>query len=203
MVVFLPSAPVAETPRLRLRCTEGRDAPAIAEMMTEAISKRLASWPVPFTAPMAEEKITSARDAASERRSLPLVLERKSDGAICGWVSLVCPPGNDRVALTTYWLGEEYQGQGLMREAGPVAVELAFRHMDIDALRAAVQPDNAASLAVIRLLGFTPLGEGRIWCPARGVEETCLWFEKPRPLIPAWAASAAMAKGDRGQHVPA
>jgi ribosomal-protein-alanine N-acetyltransferase len=203
MVVFLPSAPAAETPRLRLRCTEGRDAPAIAEMMTEAISKRLASWPVPFTAPMAEEKITSARDAASERRSLPLVLERKSDGAICGWVSLVCPPGNDRVALTTYWLGEEYQGQGLMREAGPVAVELAFRHMDIDALRAAVQPDNAASLAVIRLLGFTPLGEGRIWCPARGVEETCLWFEKPRPLIPAWAASAALAKGDRGQHVPA
>jgi ribosomal-protein-alanine N-acetyltransferase len=186
-----------------LRCAEGRDAPAIAEMMTEAISKRLASWPVPFSPPMAEEKITSARGAAAERRSLPLVLERKSDGAICGWVSLICPPGNDRVALTTYWLGEEYQGQGLMREAGPVAVELAFKHLDIDCLRAAVQPDNAASLAVIRLLGFGPLGEGRIWCPARGIEETCFWFEKPRPLVPAWAAGAALAKRDLVRQVSA
>lgn len=93
MVVFLPSARVAETPRLRLRCVEGRDAPAIAEMMTEAISKRLASWPVPFSHPMAEEKISSARGAAAQSRSLPLVLEAKSDGAICGWVSLVCPTG--------------------------------------------------------------------------------------------------------------
>jgi RimJ/RimL family protein N-acetyltransferase len=177
-----------------LRCVEGRDAPAIAEMMTEAISKRLASWPVPFSSPMAEEKIVAARGAAAQRRSLPLALERKSDGAMCGWVSLICPPGNERVALTTYWLGEQYQGQGLMREAGPVAVELAFKHMDIDCLRAAVQPDNAASLAVIRLLGFGAMGEGRIWCPSRGVEETCFWFEKPRPVVPAWAAGTALAK---------
>ena len=203
MVVFLPSAPVAETPRLRLRCVEGRDAPAIAEMMTEAISKRLASWPVPFSSPMAEEKIVAARGAAAQRRSLPLALERKSDGAMCGWVSLICPPGDERVALTTYWLGEKHQGQGLMREAGPVAVELAFKHMDIDCLRAAVQPDNAASLAVIRLLGFDPMGEGRIWCPSRGVEETCFWFEKPRPVVPAWAAGAAAGKRDMVRQVPA
>jgi [ribosomal protein S5]-alanine N-acetyltransferase len=203
MVVFLPSAPVAETPRLRLRCVEGRDASAIAEMMTEAISKRLASWPVPFSSPMAEEKIVAARGAAAQRRSLPLALECKSDGAMCGWVSLICPPGSERVALTTYWLGEKYQSQGLMREAGPVAVELAFKHMDIDCLRAAVQPDNAASLAVIRLLGFGPMGEGRIWCPSRGVEETCFWFEKPRPIVPARAAGAAVGTRDLVQQVSA
>ena len=203
MVVFLPPALVAETPRLRLRCVEGRDAPAIAEMMTEAISKRLASWPVPFSSPMAEEKIVAARGAAAQRRSLPLALECKSDGAMCGWVSLICPPGSERVALTTYWLGEKYQGQGLMREAGPVAVELAFKHMDIDCLRAAVQPDNAASLAVIRLLGFGPMGEGRIWCPSRGVEETCFWFEKPRPIVPARAAGAAVGTRDLVRQVSA
>jgi RimJ/RimL family protein N-acetyltransferase len=90
-----------------------------------------------------------------------------------------------------------------MREAGPVAVELAFKHMDIDCLRAAVQPDNVASLAVVRLLGFGPLGEGRIWCPARGIEETCLWFEKSRPLVPAWAAGAALAKRDLVRQISA
>jgi RimJ/RimL family protein N-acetyltransferase len=90
-----------------------------------------------------------------------------------------------------------------MREAGPVAVELAFKHMDIDCLRAAVQPDNAASLAVIRLLGFDPMGEGRIWCPSRGVEETCFWFEKSRPIVPAWAAGAAVGKRDMVRQVSA
>jgi len=90
-----------------------------------------------------------------------------------------------------------------MREAGPVAVELAFQHMDIDCLRAAVQPDNGASLAVIRLLGFDAMGEGRIWCPARGVEETCFWFEKPRPIVPAWAAGAAAGKRDLVRQVSA
>jgi len=152
---------------------------------------------------VAEEKISSARAAAAERRSLPLVLERKSDGAICGWVSLICATGNDRVALTTYWLGEQYQGEGLMREAGPVAVELAFKHMDIDCLRAAVQPDNVASPAVTRLLGFGSLGEGRIWCPSRGIEETCLCFEKPRPVVPVWAAGAALAKPDLVRQISA
>jgi hypothetical protein len=64
-----------------------------------------------------------------------------------------------------------------------------------------VQPDNVASLAVVRLLGFGLLGEGRIWCPARGIEETCLWFEKPRTLVPAWAAGVALAQRDMARQV--
>jgi hypothetical protein len=52
-------------------------------------------------------------------------------------------------------------------------------------VRAAVQADNESSLSVVRLLGMTPIGEGRIWCPARGREESCLWFEIGREAIPA------------------
>jgi hypothetical protein len=53
----------------------------------------------------------------------------------------------------------------------------------------------------VRLLGFGLLGEGRIWCPARGIEETCLWFEKPRTLVPAWAAGVALAQRDMARQV--
>jgi RimJ/RimL family protein N-acetyltransferase len=60
-------------------------------------------------------------------------------------------------------------------------------------VRAAVQADNAASLAVARLLGMAPLGEGRIWCPARGRDEPCLWFEVTRTK--AAGASAGFASG--------
>jgi RimJ/RimL family protein N-acetyltransferase len=131
--------------------------------------------------------------AAAERRSLPVVIERRSDGAVVGWISISRAPGDGTTALITYWLGDGFQGQGLMREAAPAALAEAFRSMDIARVRAAVQADNAASLAVARLLGMAPLGEGRIWCPARGRDEPCLWFEVTRAK--AAGASAGFASG--------
>ena len=71
--------------------------------------------------------------------------------------------------------------------------------MDILRLHAAVQGDNAPSLAVVRLLGMTPIGEGRIWCPARGRDEPCLWFELPRERERCWAGRPA----PRLRHSPA
>lgn len=172
--------PEIATPRLLLRCAEPRDADALAMMMSESVSRRLASWPVPYTPLMARDRIAGVRMAAESRRSLPLVIERRSDGAVLGWISISRAPGDERTALLTYWLGEAFQGQGIMREAAPLALVEAFRSMDIALVRAAVQPDNAPSIAVVRLLGLRDLGEGRIWCPARGQEETCLWFELTR-----------------------
>lgn len=163
-------------------------------MMSEAVSRRLASWPVPYTPLMALDRISGVRMAAAERRSLPLVIERRADGAVLGWISISRAPGDDATALITYWLGERFQGHGYMREAAPAALAEAFALMDVGRVRAAVQADNAPSLGVARLLGMESLGEGRIWCPARGREEPCLWFEIARPGAgPADAATAHAA----------
>nr|WP_246522504.1 GNAT family N-acetyltransferase [Neoroseomonas terrae] len=181
--------------RLRLRPAEADDAEALAGLMSEAVSRRLASWPVPYTPVMALDRIAGVRMAAAERRSLPLVVERRSDGQVMGWISISRAPGDPTTALITYWLGEHYQGLGYMREAMPAAVREAFTLMDVARLRAAVQADNAPSLAVIRRLGLAPMGEGRIWCPARGRDEPCLWFEVPREEVrleqPTHAAAAS------------
>lgn len=180
MVATHDTFPLVDTGRLRLRCVEERDAAALAGLMSEAVSRRLASWPVPYTPVMALDRIAGVRMAADERRSLPLVVERRADGAVLGWISISRAPGDPRTALITYWLGETFQGHGYMREAAPAAMRAAFSLMDVDRLRAAVQADNGPSLAVVRLLGMKPMGKGRIWCPARGREETCLWFERSR-----------------------
>jgi len=184
MVASLPTLPRVNTARLRLRYAEPDDADTLAAMMSEGISQRLASWPVPYTPVMAADRISGVRMAAAEQRSVPLIVERRSDGAVLGWMSISRAPGDQETALITYWLGEAFQGQGYMREAAPAAVREAFARMDVRRLRAAVQPDNKPSLAVVRLLGMEPMGEGRIWCPARGREEACLWFELPRERIP-------------------
>ncbi|MBR0681893.1 GNAT family N-acetyltransferase [Roseomonas eburnea] len=191
MVVDSPALPVIETPRLRLRCAEPRDADALVAMMSETVSRRLASWPVPYTRPMALDRIAGVRLAAAQGRSLPLVVERKPDGAVLGWISASRAPGDETTALLTYWLGEAHQGHGYMREAARAMIDHAFAMMNVARLRAAVQGDNAASLSVVQLLGMRPLGEGRIWCPARGREESCLWFELPRPDTAALPTIAA------------
>ncbi len=180
MVVASHTLPPLDTERLRLRCAEDRDAEPLARLMSEAVSRRLASWPVPYTPVMALDRISGVRMAAAERRSLPLVIERRADGAVMGWISISRAPGEPETALITYWLGEAFQGRGYMREAAPAAMREAFALMDVARLRAAVQADNAPSLAVTRLLEMAPMGEGRIWCPARGRDEPCLWFELPR-----------------------
>lgn len=195
MVVQTQNLPPVDTLRLRLRPAEADDAEALAGLMSEAVSRRLASWPVPYTPVMALDRIAGVRMAAAERRSLPLVVERRSDGQVMGWISISRAPGDPTTALITYWLGEHYQGLGYMREAMPAAVREAFTLMDVARLRAAVQADNAPSLAVIRRLGLAPMGEGRIWCPARGRDEPCLWFEVPREEVrleqPTHAAAAS------------
>jgi len=203
MMITMPPVTAIETARLRLRCVEPRDAAALAALMTEQISARLASWPIPYTERMAEERIQGLRDAASDGRCLPFVAERRADGMVCGWISIAHAPRDPETALVTYWLGEAHQRRGLMREAAPAVVAAGFQALRVARVRAAVQADNAPSLAITRALGMRPMGKGRIWCPARGRDEPCLWFElsapgamaepaAPRDRPPGPAAAAAL-----------
>ena len=84
--------------------------------------------------------------------------------------------------MLTYWLGDRFQGEGLMREAAPAALTAVFNNLGVSEVRAAVQLDNTASRAVLRGLGMRPLGLGHIWCAARGREEQCEWWTVLRPI---------------------
>jgi ribosomal-protein-alanine N-acetyltransferase len=164
-----------ETERLRLRCVRPGDANSVSSLMTPEVSRWLISWPVPFTKEMAEERIASARHGVAEGTILPFAIERRSDGAFLGWLSVTHIA--ERRALLSYWLGEEHHGQGYMREAVTVAIGEAFRLLDVDVIEAAAQPSNGPSLALLRRCGMSPLGERMIFAPARGRNERCVVLE--------------------------
>lgn len=194
------------TPRLRLRLPRAADAAELARLMTPGISARLASWP-PFMVPgTAQTRVEQATAAHAAGLALPLVITRLSDGAVLGWISASRSENNPTQALLTYWIGEAFHGQGIMREAAQPAVAAAFRALGVAELRAAVQTDNTASRAVLRAMGMTPLGPGSIWCAARGREEPCEWWRVERPaadpaalpgmaFLPAFPAVAAAVTG--------
>lgn len=170
-----------ETERLRLRCVCPDDATPISRMMTPDVSRWLASWPVPFTTDMAIERIASARRAFIEGRALPCAIERRADGVFLGWLGMTRNEAGARRAMLGYWMGEAHHGQGYMREAAPAAMKVAFDRLDLDAIEAAAQPANDASVAVLRGCGMVAAGERMIFASARSRNELCLLYEAVRP----------------------
>lgn len=175
-----PFDPV-ETVRLKLRCVRPGDAEHISAMMTPAISRWVASWPVPFTPEMAAARIAVALRAAETGRALPFVVERRSDGELLGWVSVNRDTVVSRCGVLGYWLGEEHHGCGYMREAASTAMATAFKRLDLAVIEAGAQPGNAASFAVLRACGMILVGERMVFAPARNRDELCLFYEIVRP----------------------
>jgi RimJ/RimL family protein N-acetyltransferase len=176
-------APV-ETPRLVLRCVEPGDAEAFFRLITPAISSRLAAWPAPFTAELAERKISACLAAARDGDILPFVITRRDDGAVLGWVSVSRKSAGSRRGVVGYWLGADFHRQGILREAGTAAIAAGFERLGLTSLEASTHPDNAASAATLRSLGFRHFTDGPIWAETRQAHEDCHFFERARETQP-------------------
>jgi RimJ/RimL family protein N-acetyltransferase len=110
-------------------------------------------------------------------------LVEKASGEFVGRAGTHRPERADWPGIEVGWaLHPGHWGKGYATEAGGAAVEYAFAHHDVDALYSVILPENTASQAVARRLGFT-LSETRalshfpelqhgIWRLARQRDET-------------------------------
>ncbi|MFT5080589.1 MAG: ribosomal-protein-alanine N-acetyltransferase [Gammaproteobacteria bacterium] len=57
-------------------------------------------------------------------------------------------------ASLSYWIGEELAGRNYMKQALAQAIDFAFGQADLHRLEANIMPENTASLAVAKSLGF-------------------------------------------------
>lgn len=171
--------PPIHTPRLALRLAETADAAPLAALMTGAISARLASWGMPWTAERMAARIVEWRPIG-----LPCVVERRSDGALIGWVHALRSRDDSARASMGWWCAEAHRGGGLLREAAAALLPVAFERLGVPVIEAAAQPDNHASFSVMRALGMRPAGERLIHAPARGREERVVVWEVRRDGCP-------------------
>lgn len=179
--------PTIDTPRLRLRCARAADAPRVAELMTPAISRWLASWPTPYTPAMAGGRIAAWGALAREGHGMPCVVEGRSEGAVVGWVHVLRLRDAPGRATMGYWTGEAYQGRGYVREAAAALAAAAWGFLGVEAIEAGAQPENAGSFAVMRALGMRSVGGRMVFAQARGREELCLFHEMTRGPGPTGA----------------
>jgi ribosomal-protein-alanine N-acetyltransferase len=169
------------TGRLRLRAIEDRDAAATAALMSPAISRWTGSWPEAVSAADVVDRIAKARARMARNGGLDLAIVRGEDEALLGWIGVGVIETNPRRANLGYWIGEAFFGRGYAAEAAAATMTAAWTWLDIDVIEAGAQPENAASLAILRRLGMRETGPREMFAAARGRLETCVYFEIGRP----------------------
>jgi len=109
------------------------------------------------------------------------VFGRPAD-AVVGHAGFHGPPDAAGMVEIGYSIVPEFRRRGYGRAAAIQLIEYAAASPDVTRLRASVSPNNVASLALIRSLGFEQSGEQ--WDDEDGLE---LVFERP----PVFSFSAA------------
>lgn len=172
---------VLHTGRLILRPLSPDDAAASARIMTPAIARWTASWTGEEEVEAVADRI--ARHLAAERSGLGLnrAITLARTGELIGWIGVRRLDGHPHRAMLGYWIGEAWFGQGYTGEAARAMVDAAWSALDVEVIEAAAQTANAASIAILRRLGMTHMGQRQEFAPARGAADLCDWFELRRP----------------------
>jgi|TARA_A100001037_G_scaffold253962_1_gene238848 ribosomal-protein-alanine N-acetyltransferase len=104
------------------------------------------------------------------------VFERESY-ALLGGISLSnVRRGVAQCGTLGYWIGEDYAGQGYMREGLALLLGFCFDELGLHRVEAACLPSNAASRGLLVGSGFSEDGYARKYLKIRGVWQDHLLF---------------------------
>ncbi|MGE9807791.1 GNAT family N-acetyltransferase [Janibacter sp. G1551] len=96
---------------------------------------------------------------AREGRLLPLVITTAEDGAIVGQLNTSnIVLGAARTCTMGYWVSRSVAGRGIMPTAVAIVADHLMRAEGLHRVEINIRPENAASLAVVRKLGFRDEG---------------------------------------------
>ena len=160
--------PTLRTSRLRLRPFAETDADALFALQSNAFVLRYWDAP-PWTDPArATVFIETCQQMSDEGTGVRLAMERLSDGAFIGWLSLSRWNRDFRSAALGYCLAETAWGHGYATEAAGAVLQWAFDSLDLNRVQAETDTRNDASAHVLEKLGFVREGTLREDCIVNG-----------------------------------
>jgi ribosomal-protein-alanine N-acetyltransferase len=162
-----------ETERLTLRPPVHGDFRAWA-----GLRERSAAFLVPWEPTWSADHLTRkaftnrvywANRSISSGAALPLFIERRSDRAFLGAITLDnIRRGPAQDGTLGYWVGEPFARQGYMHEAIEAVVHYAFETLDLSRIQAACLPENKASRGVLEKCGFKYEGVAQSYLQING-----------------------------------
>ena len=146
--------PRLDSPRLYLRRPLPSDARGLYEIFRDPEVNRFWSETPLRRVAQARAVIDSMRSGIRNDDIYEWMLIRKADGQLVGTCALGNLSLENQRGEIGYALGRPYWGQGYMQEILPELVRWAFGDLGLRRLEADVDPRNAASLRLLRRLGF-------------------------------------------------
>ena len=140
------------TARLTLRRARIEDVDAIHAVLGNARATRYWSTPPHADLARSREWLLSMIDSPPEASDDYVV---EYEGRVIG------KAGFWRLPEIGFILHPDYWGRGLAREALEAVIAAAFSKFPVDALTADVDPRNAASLGLLKSLGFVETGRAK------------------------------------------
>jgi 8-oxo-dGTP diphosphatase len=177
----VPFAPLA-TERLSLRPYRAEDAAELHRLINDwEVCRSLAAVPYPYPRALADEWIASAATSLADGSAYHLAItgtegERE---VIVGGVGLRIDAASGTGRLG-YWVGKRFWGHGVAAEAAGRLARWALANLDLHTLEANVATDNAASIAVLRKIGFSHVGRATEHFRTRDADLPVLRFAASR-----------------------
>ena len=127
-----------------------------------ALHEQESFWRYPFGRGWSRSETKSFLERTIERYGDPGIAVSavvvNETGELAGWAGLSVPTFLPEIlpAVEVGWrLGEQYRGRGYATEAGAEWVRYGFEQLALESIVSIFQPENVASGAVMRRLGFS------------------------------------------------
>ncbi len=165
MAIPVPDPPLTDA-AIVLRPWQAGDEHALVAGWADEQVQRWTGVPEQREAPHARLWIDAEGTRRSADLALDLVIADASDGRVLGEVGLARFDRRRRVAEVGYWVLPGERGRGIAAAAVRLLVPWALAALDLHKVFARVEPENGASVAVVRSAGFECRGRAEgfeIW----------------------------------------
>jgi RimJ/RimL family protein N-acetyltransferase len=159
------------TERTVVRCWEPRDAPALKEAIDSSLPdlRPWLAWAYAEPRPIGEKValLRRFRGQFDLGREFVYGIFTADEGAVLGGTGLHTRSGNDAFEIG-YWIRSSHMGRGLCTEATAALTRVAFELCGVGRVEIRVDPENRASLAIPRKLGYVEEATLRRRLPRHG-----------------------------------
>ncbi len=126
---------------------------ALAASRSKSLHKR---WVHPPTEPRAAAELASRRQGPTD---FGYLIHEYDTGAIAGYIEVTnIIRGPFQSAYLGFYMFKGYERRGYMKWALGVIIKRAWKELKLHRLEANIQPENAASIGLVKGLGFSKEG---------------------------------------------
>jgi len=146
--------PVINTERLTLRQTSEADVPEVFFLRSDKEVRKYIEKQACQSADEALQHIRLLNNMWKDNEGISWAVTLKGEDKMIGNIGIWNIQREHYRAELGYALYPKHQGKGIMSEAMKAVIDYAFNKMKLHSLEANVNPDNAASIAVLKKSGF-------------------------------------------------